>query len=261
MTKWTTERDETLLKLKQKRLSYLDIGDIMGETTDALRNRYYILTHQDKTFEEFESEARILVYDIETSLMLFSGFRTGRVHYIGKYQLLSDYYVVSWSAKWLGEEEVFGEVQKPSEAKRGKDKRILKPMWKLMNEADILVGHNVDRFDTRRLNTRFVLNGMPLPSKSKSIDTLKVARKTFDFSYNDLDYICKAFGIEGKRHNDGYEMWERCRMGDKQALEDMLMYNMDDVRATERLYNHLKYGLYSPPKPARGGWKADRIKA
>lgn len=257
--KWTKQDDETLLKLKKKRLSYLDIAEIMGDkTTDSLRNRYYILTHKQKTFEDVESEAKVLVFDIETSLMEFTGFQAGRVFYIGKHQLVRDYYIISWAAKWLGEDRAYGKVLRPTEAKKGRDGRILKPMWKMLDEADIVVGHNVDRFDTKRLNTRFAINGLGLPSSYKSVDTLKVAKKSYAFTFNDLDFVCRTVGVKGKDGNeDGYEMWLGCREGDSVALEKMLYYNVEDVEATERLYNFLKMGI-NPPKPPRGGWKADR---
>lgn len=259
MNKWTKEEDELLLRLKQKRLSYLDIAEIMGDkTTDALRNRFYVLTHNKRTFAEFESNARVLVYDIETSLMEFTGFRAGRVHYIGKQQLVKDYYIISWAAKWLGEDVIYSNVQTSRESKKGSDKRILKQIWQMLDEADVVVGHNVDRFDTKRLNTRFVMNGMTLPERFKSVDTLKLARKTFDFTYNDLDFICSSLGLGNKMEHEGYEMWEGCRLGDAECLTQMVDYNEQDVFLTEKLYNYLKQGMYEPPKPWRGGWKEER---
>ena len=36
------------------------------------------------------------------------------------------------------------------------NKRVLKSIWNLLDEADIVIGHNGDRFDLRKLRWRFI---------------------------------------------------------------------------------------------------------
>lgn len=251
---WSLKEEETLLKLKEKGLSYLEIADLMQRTPDSLRKKFWLLKQEKNT--EFEKQAKILFFDIETSLSIFTAFHTG-MQYLGDANILQDYYIISWAAKWMGENEVYSDVLTPREAKKANDKRVLKELWKLLDEADIVVAHNGDEFDIKKLNTRFILNGMDLPRPSKSIDTLKVARKTFSFSSNKLDYLCKLFGLEGKTEHTGYQLWLDCLKGDKKALELMDKYNRNDVIILEKVYNFLKTGIQKPIKLPKYGSKSE----
>lgn len=252
---WSNSEEAALLKLKEKKLSYLEISEIMGKTPDSLRVKYWRLKREKN--KKFEQEAKILVFDIESSLSIFSAFSTG-YQYLSYKNLIQDYYLVSWGAKWLGEDEVYSDVLTSRESKKGNDKRILKGLWKLIDEADIVIGHNSDKFDLKKVNTRFILNGMSLPRPpDKTIDTLKLARKVFSFSSNRLDDLCKMFNLKAKEGNEeGYELWLKCLKGNKQALIDMENYNRNDVVITENLYHILKKGLYSGIKEPREGWKS-----
>ena len=76
---------------------------------------------------------------------------------------------------------VVSDIVTPEETKTRDDKRVLQSIWKLLDEADIVIGHNGDRFDLRKLNARFIDNDINPPSPFRTIDTLKVARREFAF--------------------------------------------------------------------------------
>jgi len=90
----------------------------------------------------------VLVFDIETSLMSFFGWSTGK-QYVGPDQIITDWYAHSWAAKWLFEPDVYSDVQTPEEAREDNDERIIRSIWEFMDKADILIGHNIRRFDVR----------------------------------------------------------------------------------------------------------------
>lgn len=75
---------------------------------------------------------------------------------------------------------------------------MLERSWQLYDDADIVVGHNIDSFDTKKLAGDWVEAGYDAPSPWKSVDTLKVARSRFAFESNTLDALCKRLGVEGK---------------------------------------------------------------
>jgi hypothetical protein len=81
------------------------------------------------------------------------------------------------------------------------------------------------------------------------IDTLEVARKTFKFSSNRLDYIGQLIRNEGKIKTD-YGLWLKCEAGDAKSLNEMLVYNEEDVRLTEDAYQFLKPWVRSHPNMA-----------
>jgi len=250
---WSTEEEILLLRLKNKGLSYLEIEEIMGRSPDSLRSKFWFLIKRNKT--SFEKVARVLLLDIETSLMIFSGFRTGK-QFLSDTNIVNDFYMISWSAKWLGSDEMFSDIITPREVKRRDDRRICKSIWKLVDEADIIISHNGISFDMKKLNTRFIANNLGLPREYKNIDTLRLARKSFSFSSNRLDYLARFLGVGEKRDGADYSLWLKCLTGDEKALSDMLEYNKNDVVILERVYNILKQGLTEPRKP-RIGYKGD----
>lgn len=76
-------------------------------------------------------------------------------------QLEADWYVIAWSAKWLGDPPSKIIYYDQRHAKNIEDDRaILRPLWKLLDEADIVITQNGKRFDSPRLNARFITHGM-----------------------------------------------------------------------------------------------------
>lgn len=250
---WTSSEESLLLRLKNKGLSYIEIEEIMGRSPDSLRSKFWFLVKKNRT--NFEKVAKVLFIDIETSLMIFSSFRTGR-QYLSDTNIMNDFYMVSWSAKWLGSDEILSDVVTPREAKRREDKRICKSIWKLIDEADIIISHNGISFDMKKLNTRFIANKMSLPRDYKNIDTLRLARRAFSFSSNRLDYLARFLGVGEKTEGADYSLWLRCLTGDEKSLITMQEYNKNDVVILERVYNILKEGLTEQKKP-KTGYKGD----
>jgi len=126
------------------------------------------------------------------------------------------------------------------------DSRVIKSIWELLDKADIVIAHNGDRFDIRKLNARFILNSMSPPSPYKSIDTLKIARKEFAFSSNKQDFLTKTFGLSEKLKTD-FQLWLDCMNGDKEALGNMLSYNERDVVGLEQVYLKLRPYIKNHP--------------
>jgi hypothetical protein len=123
------------------------------------------------------------------------------------------------------------------------DKKILKAIWKLMDEADIIITQNGKAFDEKKLNARFILNGFPPPSSYKHIDTKTIAKKKFGFTSNRLEYmsdkLCKKYKKSKHAKFSGFELWSECLKGNKAAWKEMEHYNKYDVLALEELYNKM----------------------
>lgn len=204
--------------------------------------------YQRKSRFHETKQPKILLLDVETSFMEVRvwGLYKQRIPHTN---VISDWNLLSWSAKWLFDSEMMSDVLTPKEAVNKNDKRICQSIWDLVNEADICIGHNIDKFDARKLNTRFFLNGLKPPMPYLTIDTLKVAYKYFSFSSNKLDYLGKLISKRGKIETD-YELWVRCSEGDKDALKEMETYNQEDVRLLEEIYCELRPWVKSHPNLA-----------
>lgn len=201
--------------------------------------QHYICKDCGHNFSEDKfNNARILLVDIETAPILARVWRVWQEN-ISIEQIKNDWFILCWSAKWLNDNEVIGERVTGREAKKNNDKGIMKTLWKLMDEADVVIGHNGDDFDIPKIRTRFILNGLPPTSPFRSIDTVKIARKQFSFTHNKLDYLAQQFGLDRKLKTD-FSLWEKCVKGDDSALQYMLDYNKKDVLILEEVYLKLR---------------------
>jgi len=190
--------------------------------------------------------AKILLFDIETTPMEVYVWGLFGNKYIQHGNIIKDWNVLSWSAKWLYDSKVMSEIQTPEDAINREDKNILKGIWELIEQADIVIAHNGDKFDLKKLNTRFQMNGYTPPAPYQSIDTLKVAKRSFAFSSNRLDYLGKFMTNKGKIETN-FKLWTDCLRGDKKALKEMLRYNEEDVRLLEEVYMELVPWIKSHP--------------
>lgn len=209
------------------------------------------------------TDLKILVIDIETKPLkvwcwgLFD-------QNIGINQIDEDFSIIAFSAKWY--KDANGKVFGPHDnmiyedlrnAKdKTKDKNLLKKMWKLLDEADIVLGQNSIRFDTKKISSRFLFNDIPPPSSFRHIDTLQIDKKYFAHTSNKLEYIadkiCKKHKKMVKRKFAGFDLWKECLADNVEAWDEMKIYNGQDVLATEELYHKLSpwdtsidFNLYS----------------
>lgn len=195
--------------------------------------------------ETNHTNSKILLLDIESSPILAYTWALWKQD-IHLDQIVSNWFILSWSAKWLGEDNIMGMVLLPHEVIQQDDNRVISELWKLLNQAEIIIAHSGDKFDIPRINSRFIVNGLNPPSPYKQIDTLKIARSMFGFSSNKLDALARIFGFEGKKKHD-MELWVRCMRGNMDALLELSLYNDQDIVVLENIYLKLRPYIKSHP--------------
>jgi hypothetical protein len=159
--------------------------------------------------------------------------------YVTHERLIQDSFLLAWSAKWLGEKDVYSGVVTGAEARKANDTRIVKDLAKLIRQADILIAHNGDRFDVPMFNNRLLALGLdPLPPIS-TIDTCKLAKRHFRLAYNKLDYLGEYLGL-GRKIKTDFDLWRSCLAGDEKALSKMVKYNRRDVVLLEQVFDRLR---------------------
>lgn len=197
---------------------------------------------------------KILLLDIETLPIKASVWGT-RKQFVNPIQIEKDWSVVCWSAKWLFSDKVFGEVVTPKEAIAHEDQSVLGGIWSLVNDAHVVITHNGNAFDMKKLNWRFFVHDMPKPMYYKSIDTYQVVTDNFAPTFGKLDWIAEVLGISRKIETS-FKWWDECQKGNKTYLNRMLVYNKQDVHILEEAYlklrpwvtNHPNINLYSSVK-------------
>lgn len=179
---------------------------------------------------------KILYFDIESALMTVSTFSLHvRNEYIPSSAIIENSFVICWSACWVDKEApwqyIISDCVRQADALANNDRVILPELWSLMDQADYIVGHNSNKFDIKKINHRFLMNGLSAPYQAKQLDTLTLARKFFGADGNTLDDWSKRLGYAGK-HDMERDDWEKIRsFGDPVSLLKMEMYNRQDVRA------------------------------
>ena len=136
---------------------------------------------------------KMLSLDIETAPILGSVWGLWQQN-VGLSMINADWYVLSWSAKWFGETEVLYEDKRES-WRTDDDSELLKGIWKLLDEADIIITQNGKKFDVKKLNARLIQNGMSLRPWMNTHPNINIY-------YEDLAVRCSC-GSQNLEHN-GY---------------------------------------------------------
>lgn len=129
---------------------------------------------------------------------------------------------------------------------------MLRRVWEAYDQADVLYGHNVDRFDSRKLNSEWRDLGMWAPSPYKVVDTLKEARKTFGDESNTLAALTARLGIDTKTDKYEVAIARAAVAGDKAAQRRLKAYNVGDIAASEALVDRLRGWIPSHPHNLMG---------
>ncbi len=195
-----------------------------------------------KRFAPPKGKAKVLIFDIETAPILAHVWGLWENN-VGLSQMITDWHVLSWSAKWLDApaSEVMYMDQRNSKNVED-DKAILSEIWDLLDEAEVVITQNGKSFDQKKLNARFLPpNDLGPPSSFKHIDTKILAQRHFNLPSYKLEYMTEKFCKKYKKlkHKEfpGHELWRECLKGNIKAWDEMELYNKHDVLALEELYN------------------------
>jgi len=211
---WLKSQITFVLNLHKKGFSRKEISKKFNDKYPTSPRTQDSIKHCIDVYGAYVEKApkKVLILDIETKPM------TAKVwglfdQNIALNQIVDEGGIFSWSAKWIDSDEV---IYKDVKGKKSKEKELLKPIWKLMDEADIIIGQNSDSFD--------------------------IKKKHFKFVSNKLEYMSKKFcKIKKLAHSKfpGFSLWDECEKGNLAAWKEMRLYNMADVQATEELFLEL----------------------
>lgn len=240
-------------------IKWSDIGEELGISANAarcchLRHRLDLTESKvrlkekedsfmgelDRVVVDLPKKPKILFWDLETSplrSLVWSLWKQNINATNG--QLLSEWFCLTWSAKWLDSSVIMSGKLTGKEVLAEDDSRLMKSLWELINDADIIVAHNAAKFDVKRMNTRFLKHGLQPPSSYEVIDTLVHARKRFSIPSNRLDYLGIFLGLGRKVDTGGFDLWAKCMQGDDEALEKIRGYCDGDIELLQKVYLEL----------------------
>ena len=193
-----------------------------------------------KTNTDNGNKLKVLLFDIETAPNIgytWTKYDTNVIEFI------KERYMLCFAAKWLDEKttQIHSLPDFKSYSKdKTDDKELVTKLWQLVDEADVIIAHNGDKFDIKIMNSRFVANGLQPPSTYRTVDTLKQARKTFGFNSNKLNDLGMVLGLGKKADTGGFSLWTGCLNGDPASWTKMKKYNKVDVILLEKVYKRLR---------------------
>lgn len=193
---------------------------------------------------------RVLILDLEISPSLAAVWGIWNVT-IPITNITGESEILSCAWKWHREEDChYTSLRMVGHTDKGR-KRMLREIHRALDEADIVVGYNTDKFDLKIVNKELLLHGFTPPSPYKSIDLLKVMKKKFRFTSNKMDYVSGRLGLSRKTDHAGIQMWLSCMNKGSadytESWDKMEEYNVNDVFMTEDLYDKILPWIPSHP--------------
>ncbi|AYB70447.1 DnaQ-like DNA polymerase III subunit [Mycobacterium phage Moostard] len=186
--------------------------------------------------------AKVLVLDIETQRAIVETFSLFRP-FIGIDRVIKPTRVLCFAAKWRDQDKV---IFKSAWDDDDEDAylRMMQSAWDLLNEADIVVTWNGDRFDVQWFEAEFLRLGLGRPLPYKSVDLIKTVKRWFKGGLMSmkLDWSSRIVLKDRKVHHGGADLWHDIRWGtraEKRAAQKLMReYNEHDVVLTGRLFEH-----------------------
>jgi len=248
MREFTEEQLQYIVEEKQSGTSWNELVKKfkakfkLNKSYNAIRNVFRRESEKAKPdhTENTKRAKKVLIFDIET--LPIEAYVWGLFDQtVALNQITKDWSVLSWAAKWLGDPEdkvMYMDTRNEKDVRN--DKKVLAGIWKLLDEAEAVITQNGIKFDSKKLNARFVQQGFQPPSSYQHIDVLRLSKKHFAFTSHKLEYMTDKLCTKYKKlkHNEfsGFTLWSECLKKNKAAFESMEKYNKYDVLSLEELF-------------------------
>lgn len=198
-------------------------------------------------------EPKILLFDIETSMIQAYIWGLWNQN-IGISSIIKDWYVICWSARWLGKEDMMHDsvhLHKKITTYSDNEAAVVTNLWKLLDEADVVVAYNGKKFDKKKMNAKFLEYGLLEPSPYKVIDPMLIVKGNFALTSNKMDFVVRYVesNTEGK-NSTNISLWHKCMADDEESLDYMLDYCDQDIEVLEKVYLAVRHWDKNSPNLA-----------
>lgn len=176
------------------------------------------------------SKPKILFYDIETAPVLALIWRPGYNMSVNHDQLLDGEKndIICIGYRWAHQKRAKCLVW---DNKKQCSEKMIQEFTKIVEQADVVIAHNGDRFDLKHINTQRLLHDQTPIAWPTSEDTLKMVKKHFNFPANNLDYLAKVL-LGSKKNPMSWADWVNIKLkkkGHEKNLKKMVDYCKKDV--------------------------------
>lgn len=182
-------------------------------------------------------DKRILYFDIETSLMKAVTFGVGKYNMLTHKHLLSKTKIICLSYRFHGDTKTTSLVWDRDQD----DKKLLVAFNKVYDKADVTIGQNHKKFDTRHINTRLCDHNLPPMNIVLIEDLLIAAKSSLNLPSYSLEYMLRYFNLPHKIQTSGLDLWIDVGINDdrKRLMSEMVPYCENDTEILQPLYEKI----------------------
>lgn len=192
---------------------------------------------------------RVLFLDIETAPA--RGRFWGKVYETDIIKVDKPWFMLCYAWQWMGEKKIhykgLPDITPHYAANLTNDFFLVKELRNLLDEADVVIAHNGDRFDIPMIRARMARYRIDPPSNFRTVDTLKTCQSQFRLESNKLNYVAEFLGVGRKIPHTGLDLWSRCEEGDEKAWPVMKRYNKHDVYLLKEVYTVIRPWISNHP--------------
>lgn len=190
-------------------------------------------------------KTKICYYDIETSYIITREKKWGLYDERPiEREIVQDFQILTVAWQWEGQKKVHVMGQDDFKGyKPGKldDYKLCKFIHEeIFSKADVLVAHNGDQFDQKKVRARMLINGFTLPAPPIEVDTKKMAKRIAGFTSNKLGDLARMLGVPHKEDPGGMSTWDGYIAGEPKAVKKMKWYNKHDIPPLRGVYMKLR---------------------
>ncbi len=196
------------------------------------------------------TDAKILFFDIECSMATVYTYDLFKP-FIGYKDIIEPSRMIAFSAKWYGKKGVIFKSEYHDSRTE-----MLQALHDLLDEADIVCGYNINRYDIPWVAGEMHVEGFLPPSPFKKLDLFQTIRSNTRFLSKKLDYVSERLLDDHKKQYSMAEMW---RIVDNPNTDEdtrrrewnrMRTYAKKDTALMEPLFENL-LPLLKMPHPIR----------
>lgn len=187
---------------------------------------------------------KILFIDIETSPAICYTYDLFQP-VISHKQIISPSRIICFSAQWSTSKKTLFHSEY-HDTREG----MLKALYDLLDEADVVVGYNSKRFDTPWIEGELLVEGFGRPSPFKQIDLYQVVKQHARFLSKKLDYVSERLLGDKKIDVNTMMLAIECVYGPEEdrekAWNKMRRYSKKDTALMLPLFDILRPYIKMP---------------
>lgn len=195
------------------------------------------------------NKPKIILWDVEVSGIVTTQWNL-YPSFIHHSNMLDDWFMICVAWKELGSKKVnvVSVLDDPKRFNKNHkdDYHVIKTLRDVLQDTDLLIHHNGDKFDLKMFNSRLIYHNLEPLQPILTVDTLKEIKKVSKFTSHRLDFLgTKFFGFGKDETPPG--TWLRAMQGNKKDIQTMAKYNKTDVVLLEKIYEKFKPYMKNHP--------------